>query len=81
MFVVKRVVWFGSGFTAGLAGAWWVRRQVRTTVERYVPAKVRDEVGQRTRATVGEVRSALAEGRAVMRQYEAQARAELDRVR
>ena len=76
-----RVVWFGYGFTAGLAGAWWVKRRVRTQVERYVPERIRDEVSQRSRAAYLDVRAAVAEGAQVMRQFESDATRELEEIR
>lgn len=73
----KRVVWFGSGFTAGMAGGWYVQRTVRQRIERYAPENLRTEVASRADAIKSEVVTALAEGREVMRRYQEDARSEL----
>jgi hypothetical protein len=65
----KRVVWFGSGFTAGMAGGWYVQRTVRQRIERYTPEYIRQDVAVRADAIRTDVVTALSEGREVMRRY------------
>jgi hypothetical protein len=73
----KRVVWFGSGFTAGMAGGWYVQRTVRQRIERYAPENLRVEVASRADAIRTDVVAAVSEGREVMRRYQEDARSDL----
>lgn len=73
----KRVIWFGSGFTAGMAGGWYVQRSVRQRIERYTPDYVRLEVAARAGAIRADVATAVAEGREVMRRYHEEASGDL----
>lgn len=73
----KRVIWMGAGFGAGLGSSYWVKRAVNRRVERYVPTEVRKVVGTKARAAGRNVRFAVDEGRSVMRQYQAEAEAEI----
>jgi hypothetical protein len=75
--VVRRMLWFTTGATAGFGGAMWIRRRVLRTVERYTPAHVQDEVGTSVRRLGSDVRDALSEGRRTMAEREAEQRAEL----
>jgi hypothetical protein len=75
--VVRRMLWFTTGATAGFGGAMWIRRRVLRTVERYTPAHVQDEVGTSVRRLGSDVRDALSEGRRTMAEREAELRAEL----
>ena len=73
----KRVIWFGSGFTAGMAGGWYVQRSVRQRIERYAPENLRNEVASRADSIRSEVTAAVSEGREVMRRYQEDARSDL----
>jgi len=75
--VVRRMLWFTTGATAGFGGAMWIRRRVLRTVERYTPAHVQDDVGTSVRRLGSDVRDALSEGRRTMAEREAELRAEL----
>jgi len=75
--VVRRMLWFTTGATAGFGGAMWIRRRVLRTVQRYTPAHVHDEVGSSVRRLGSEVREAVSEGRRTMAEREAELRAEL----
>jgi len=75
--VVRRVLWFTTGATAGFGGAMWIRRRVLRTVERYTPAHVQDEVTTSVRRLGSDVRAALSEGRRTMAEREAELRSEL----
>ena len=75
--MVRRMLWFTTGATAGFGGAMWIRRRVLRTVERYTPAHVQDEVGTSVRRLGSDVRDALSEGRRTMAEREAELRAEL----
>ncbi len=74
----KRVIWWSAGFGAGLGSSFWVKRAVNRRVQRYVPDEVRRVVGEKARSTGSHLRSAISEGRAAMRQYEADAVARVE---
>lgn len=74
----KRVIWMGAGFGAGLGSSYWVKRAVQRRVERYVPTEVRKVVGSKARAAGSTVKSAVDEGRTVMRQYQRDAEAAIE---
>ncbi len=75
--MVRRMLWFTTGATAGFGGAMWIRRRVLRTVERYTPAHVQDEVTTSVRRPGSDVREALSEGRRGMAEREAELRSEL----
>jgi hypothetical protein len=77
MYVIRRLVWFTSGATAGLGGAVWVRRRIRRTVRRYAPEQLRADTTASVRRLGSSVRDAVAEGRSGMREREAELRADL----
>jgi len=66
--VFKRFFWLSVGLTIGYGTSFWLMRTVRRTVERFTP-----------RSVGAEVRAALEDGRAAMRQREAELRAEIER--
>ena len=73
----KRAVWMGAGFGAGLGSSFWVKRAVQRRVQRYVPDDMQQAVVRRAQAASTSVRGAVREGRAAMRQYQAEAEAQL----
>jgi hypothetical protein len=75
--VFRRLVWFTSGATAGFGGAMWIRRRMRRTVQRYAPEQLRADATASVRRLGSGVRDAVVEGRAAMREREAELRAEL----
>jgi hypothetical protein len=77
MYVIRRLVWFTSGATAGFGGAMWVRRRIRRTLRRYAPEQLRADTTASVRRLGWGVRDAVAEGRSAMREREAELRAEL----
>lgn len=77
MFIVRRVVWFTTGATAGFGGAMWVRRQVLRRVERLVPQRVASDAGDAARRAGTGLAAAVREGRDAARRREAELRAEL----
>jgi hypothetical protein len=76
--VFKRVIWMGSGMAVGAGSAFWAKRKVRATVERYLPDEVARRAGEQARSIGRSVRDAATEGRLAMRQREAELRAELE---
>jgi hypothetical protein len=77
MFLIRRLVWFTSGATAGVGGVIWIRRRIRHAVRRYAPERVKAEATASARRLGSGVRDAVAEGRRAMREREAELRAEL----
>jgi hypothetical protein len=77
MFLIRRLVWFTSGATAGVGGALWIRRRILRTVRRYSPEHLHADATASVRRLGSGVRDAVAEGRSAMRQREAELRAEL----
>lgn len=73
----KRLIWWGAGFGAGLGSSFWVKRVVNRKVQRYVPDTVRATVGKTAKAAGTNLRGAVVEGRAAMRQYQTDAEAEV----
>lgn len=74
----KRVIWFGSGFTAGMAGGWYVQRTVRQRIERYAPENLKTEVAAKAESLRSDVATAVSEGREVMRRYQEDAQSDLE---
>lgn len=74
----KRVIWMGTGVMAGASGAFWAKRKVEQTVERYLPQQVAQRVGTSTRELGRTVRAAASEGRDAMRATEAELRARVE---
>jgi hypothetical protein len=76
--VFKRVIWIGTGAAVGASSAFWVKRKLQRTVEHYLPDQVAQRAGASARNLGRTVRDAATEGRAAMRQREAELRAERD---
>ena len=75
----KRFFWLTVGLTIGYATSFWLMRTVRRTVERLTPQRISHDLVAGAKSFAGELTAALDEGRDVMRQREAELRAELDR--
>ncbi len=73
----KRVIWMGAGFSAGLGSSYWVKKAVNRKVNQYIPQDVRATVETKAKSATRTVAVAVNEGRAVMRQYQADAEAEI----
>ena len=72
----KRMFWLFVGAGFGFGMSFWIMRTVRETVERYSPQRLSSDLTDAARAMGVDVREAVAEGRAVMRQREAELHAE-----
>src|SRR3954451_24884120 len=68
----------GTGAAVGASSAFWVKRRVQRTIEHYLPDQVAHRAGASARNLGRTVRDAATEGRAAMRQREAELRAEVD---
>ena len=67
----------GTGFGLGVTSSVWAKRAVRKRVRRYVPDQVRSQVTQRVKRVGTDVKSAVSEGRQVMRDYRTDMEAEV----
>jgi hypothetical protein len=77
--VFKRLFWLLVGTGFGFGVSFWFMRFVRSTIERYTPEKVSGDLAGAIRAFGADLRAAAEEGRAGMREREAELLAELDR--
>ena len=75
----KRLFWLTIGLTIGYGTSFWLMRTVRRTVERLTPERVTRDVVVGAKSFGAELRAALDEGRAAMREREAELRAEIER--
>jgi hypothetical protein len=76
--VFKRLFWLLVGVGFGFGVSFWVMRFVRSTVERYTPERVSEDLAGALRQFGSDLRAAAAEGREAMREREAELRAELE---
>lgn len=74
----KRTFWMTTGVAVGASGAFWAKRKVEQTVERYLPEEVAARVTTSTKDLGRTVRAAASEGRAAMRATEAELRARVE---
>lgn len=74
----KRVIWMGTGAAVGASSAFWAKRKVVRTVERYLPDELARRAGASARTVSRNVRDAASEGRAAMRDREVELRAEAE---
>ena len=75
----KRFFWLTVGLSIGYGTSFWLLRTVRRTVERFTPQRLGSDVVAGARSFADELKAALDEGLAAMRQREAELRAGLDR--
>lgn len=74
---MKRTLWAGVGYTLGISTSVYVQKRVRRTVERYTPEQIRHDLALRGKAmaeraqdVVIDLRDAVQEGKATMRDEE-----------
>ena len=75
----KRLFWLTVGLTLGYGSSFWFMRKLRRAVERLAPERLSRDVVTGARSLGAEVRAALDDGKAGMRERETELRAELDR--
>lgn len=75
----KRLFWMLVGIGFGFGMSFWFMRFLRSTVERYSPERVSEDLAGALRAFGQDLRAAAAEGREAMREREAELRADLKR--
>ena len=73
----KRLFWLMVGIGFGFGMSFWFTRFVRQTIDRYSPERVSSDLGEAVRALGEDLRAAVAEGRAAMREREQELRADL----
>lgn len=74
----KRIIWMGTGMAVGAGSAFWAKRKVEETVERYLPEQVADRAAAQARDLGRTVREAASEGREAMREREAELRRQVE---
>jgi hypothetical protein len=77
--VFKRLFWLLVGTGFGFGVSFWFMRFVRSTIERYTPERVSGDLAGALKSFGADLRAAAEEGRAAMREREAELLAELDR--
>ncbi len=75
----KRLFWLTVGLTIGFGTSFWLMKTVRRTVERLTLERLTQDVVTGARSIGAELKAALDEGRAAMREREAELRAEIER--
>ncbi len=73
----KRLFWLSVGISIGFGTSYWTVRYVRRTIERYTPERLAGEASRVARTVGSELKAAVQEGRAAMREREAELWAEL----
>ncbi len=73
--MLRRIFWFavGIGFGAGLS--WWATRALRRTAEKYAPDRVAGELSKSLGRLGAELKAAVNEGRAAMKERETELKA------
>lgn len=74
----KRLFWLLIGVGFGFGVSFWLMRFVRSTMERYTPERVSGDLAGAIKAFGSDLRAAAEEGRAAMREREAELLAELN---
>ncbi len=74
----KRAFWMSTGMAVGAGSAFWAKRKVEATVERYLPEQVAERAATSAKDLGRTVRAAAAEGRSAMRATEAELRARVE---
>jgi hypothetical protein len=75
----RRLFWLVIGAGFGFGVSFWLMRFLRSTVERYSPERVSDDLAEAIRSFGKDLRAAVSEGREAMRERETELRAELER--
>lgn len=68
----KKLFWLVLGAGFGFGVSFWLMRFVRSSLERYTPERVSDDLASAIRGFGEDLRAAVAEGREAMREREAQ---------
>lgn len=77
----RRLFWLMIGIGFGFGSSFWVMRFVKQTAARYSPDRVSSDLTDAVKGLGTDLRLAVADGRAAMREREAQLHSDLDRSR
>ena len=77
----KRLFWLVVGAGFGFGVSFWLMRFVRETAARYSPERVSSDLTGALKNLGTDLREAVAEGRAAMREREVDLRTEIERAR
>lgn len=72
--IPKRVFWLAVGYGAGIGSSVYATRKVKAAARRYTPEALTDRVSDTVTGISRDVRAAITEGRAAMREREAELR-------
>lgn len=72
----RRIFWFAVGIGFGASLSWWATRALRRTAAKYAPDRVASELSKSLGRMGADLKAAVAEGRAAMKQREDELRAE-----
>jgi hypothetical protein len=72
--IPKRVFWLAVGYGAGIGSSVYATRKVKAAARRYTPEGLTDRVSDTVTGISRDVRAAVTEGRAAMREREAELR-------
>ncbi len=75
----RRLFWLVLGLGIGFGTSFWVMRFVKETAARYSPERVSSDLADAFKGLGTDLRLAVADGRAAMREREAELRAEVER--
>lgn len=74
----KRVTWFMAGAVTGAGGSVYARRKAKEAAAKYRPVAVARNTAVRVKGRASDVVEAVRDGRAAMREREAELREQLD---
>jgi len=77
--VFKRLFWLTVGLGVGFGTSFRLMRALRRTAARFTPERMTQDAVAGARSVGAELKAALDEGRAAMREREAELRAEMGR--
>jgi hypothetical protein len=77
--VFRRLFWLLVGVGFGFGASFWMMRFVKETAARYSPERVSTDLADAIKGLGTDVRLAVADGRAAMREREAELRADVSR--
>jgi len=78
--VFRRLFWLFMGVGFGFGASFWIMRFVKHTAARYSPERVSNDLADAIKGIGTDLRLAVADGRAAMREREAELRADVDHV-
>lgn len=77
----RRLFWLSVGAGFGFGSSFWVMRFVRETAARYAPERISADLTGAVKGLGSDLRLAVADGRAAMREREAELRDGMQRTR